>query len=303
MSAALMAMLCFTISALFAARSAYVLGSIAANFWRLVVAASLLGLVAHLVGHGLGGAAFLWFFISGLVGFGLADLCFFASLPYVGVRLTTLIINCVSAPIAAVIERFWLGTSLTQAQIILAGIIILGVSLAIDPRQQNLAIKRAPRSKGVLFALMSSLGQALGAVLSRKAFSVAAAEGVVVDGFTAAYQRVLGGLVFATIVYLLWSRSVGPHTQMASKIRIRLGIFYVVFNGIFGPTLGVAFYQLALRTTPSGIVLPIIAMTPLSVMPLTYLLDKDRPTKKAVIGSLLAVIGVVCLALQRSNGS
>ena len=51
----------------------------------------------------------------------------------------------------------------------------------------------APRSSFSSAAV--GFGQGYGAVLSRKAYAVAAAAGNRVDGGTAAYQRILGGLV------------------------------------------------------------------------------------------------------------
>jgi len=51
----------------------------------------------------------------------------------------------------------------------------------------------------VLFGVGSALGQAGGAVLSRKANEAAALTGYVIDGGTAAYQRVIGGLLMTVV--------------------------------------------------------------------------------------------------------
>jgi drug/metabolite transporter (DMT)-like permease len=37
-------------------------------------------------------------------------------------------------------------------------------------------------------------------------------------------------------------------------------------------------------------------MTPLVVMPMTYLLEGDRPTPRAISGTVIAVAGVILLA-------
>jgi len=70
---------------------------------------------------------------------------------------------------------------------------------------------------------------------------------------------------------------------------------FVVANSCTGPVLGVACYQWALRTTPTSIVLPIVATSPLLTMLLVWPIDKIRPTRRASVGGLLAVAGVAGL--------
>ena len=53
--------------------------------------------------------------------------------------------------------------------------------------------------------MLAAIGQGGGAVLSRKAFLVAAHAGQSIDGGTAAYQRIIGGIGVAAIYFaLLW---------------------------------------------------------------------------------------------------
>ena len=72
---------------------------------------------------------------------------------------------------------------------------------------------------------------------------------------------------------------------------------WIAITGLTGPTFGVACYQWALEHTPSGIVLSIVATAPLAVMPMTFWMEGDRPGKRAFIGGLLAVLGVIALGL------
>ena len=59
-------------------------------------------------------------------------------------------------------------------------------------------------------------------------------------------------------------------------------------------------YQWALSSTPTGIVLPIVALTPLVVLPFSKLIENERITARAVAGGLIAVAGVVGLKLLGS---
>ena len=52
------------------------------------------------------------------------------------------------------------------------------------------------------------------------------------------------------------------------------------------------------RTTPTGIVLAIIAMTPIVVIPFAYVFEGERPTTQSLLGGLVAIGGVVALVLS-----
>lgn len=303
MGCAFLATVFFSVSVISANRSARLLGANTANLGRVVVAAVLLALWAHLFGLGLGGGALPIFFLSGCVGFGLGDISFFHALPRLGPRLSTLLINCLAAPFAGLIEWLWLGTRLTATEVLGGMVILSGVGLALAPEQQTPIAPRA-RMAGILLGVLAGLGQALGAVISRRAFATAAAAGWQVDGGTAAYQRILGGLLIGAIpcLWLLlreWTRAGAPSSVRASAANRAAAWRWVLLNGLAGPTVGVAFYQWALKTTPSGLVMSIIATTPLVIIPFSYFLEGDRPSLRSLAGAVLAVAGVAALTLAR----
>jgi drug/metabolite transporter (DMT)-like permease len=74
---------------------------------------------------------------------------------------------------------------------------------------------------------------------------------------------------------------------------------WIPANALCGAIIGVSFYQWSLATTPSGIVLPIVACTPLVIVPLSYWLEGERPTRRSLLGGVIAVAGVVALTLVR----
>jgi len=73
---------------------------------------------------------------------------------------------------------------------------------------------------------------------------------------------------------------------------------WVVANALAGPALGVACYQWALAVAPTGIVLAIVATTPLVVIPFTMVLDGERPTVRSLVGGAVAVLGAAALACK-----
>jgi drug/metabolite transporter (DMT)-like permease len=284
----------FALTAVFANRAAQQLGCTLANLYRLLLAVIILGVWAHVAGLGLGGGAFGWFFVSGLAGFGLGGVAMFQSLPRLGSSLAMLIVQCGTVLVAATVEWRWLGTRLTGPQIAFALATVAGVILGLMPRSLPLAPRAVLRS-GIAWAVVSAVGQGVGAVLSRKAFAVAAAAHLRPDPATTAYQRALGGLVVAVIAVALVRATQGEKKSAP----LREAWPWVLANVLTGPVLGVTCYQWALSTTPAGIVQPIVATSPLATIPLAALLEHTWPRPLYFAGAVLAVAGVAGLYLVR----
>ena len=75
----------------------------------------------------------------------------------------------------------------------------------------------------------------------------------------------------------------------------RVAAPWTVANALAGPAIGVGCFQWALATTPSGVVLPIVATSPVVTIILAWFIDRTRPTRRAVAGGLIAVAGAVAL--------
>lgn len=292
-----------------ARRSVEQLGENAANLARLVLALVVMGVIAYAFGLGHGGGGLWFFFLSGIIGFGLGDIGIFYALPRIGTRLTLLLAQCLAAPIAGLAEWFWMGTTISNGQFWAIVVILAGISVALVPKQ--LVRGTLPAFLvGVAFGVLAGVGQGLGAVLSRRAYLQAhlasnwtGEQGVlenIIMGSTAGYQRLLGGLATLLLFCLLtcfvrqwrtYPRPERARDPWPDKLK------YVVLTAASGPIFGIMFFQWALATTPSVIVQPIVAMTPLLVMPLSYFLEGDRPPLRAIFGSCVSVAGVIALAL------
>jgi drug/metabolite transporter (DMT)-like permease len=198
----------FAMSAVSAGRSTRLLGAGTANLCRLTLATGFLALWAHTVGSGFAGAGLPWLFLSGVIGFGLGDLALYGAYYRLGPRLGVLLCLCLAAPLGALIEWVWLGTRLTLYQILWGAAILAGVFAALAP---DTRASIAPRAWGigVVLGAIAALGQGGGAVLTRKAFETARQAGESIDGGTAAYQRILGGLLLTAVVLLInhWRKS------------------------------------------------------------------------------------------------
>ncbi len=300
MFASLLTTVFFSFSAIFATRSIKVIGATTANLGRLALAFLFLGTYAHFFGAGMGGAGRNWFLLSGVIGMGLGDLALFAALPRLGSRLTVLMCQCLAVPIAIQAEWLWMDTRLTVPQLLWALVILIGVAVALMPSRRD--PPKVPVTRlGLLCGFLAAAGQGLGAVVSRHAYAVTTEAGTAIDGISAAYQRISGGLLITGAFFLLLSlsrRSAPARAPLDAATR-RRGWMFITLNALCGPTLGVSCYQWALATTPSGIVLPIVATTPLVIIPLTFWIEGDRPSQRSILGGAIAVAGVVALTVLR----
>ena len=294
----LLTALFFALSSLFANRSLKAVGMTRANIGRLLFAAVVLGALAHTLGQGLGGAGRNWLLLSGVVGMGIGDMAFFAALPSLGSRLTVLLTQCLAAPIGAVVEWVWLGTRVSPLQIAAGTVILAGIALALMPDRTN-PPRVTLRPVGFLLGLLSAIGQGVGAVISREASLVAQHAGQSIDGITAAYQRTLGGLLvtlaYFAIRYALRRRD-GLPSDLPTDASWR-GHGWIVANSACGAIIGVSCYQWALITTPSAIVLPLVACTPLVIIPFAIWFEGEHPSRRSLAGGLLAVAGAAVLGL------
>ena len=304
MLASFLAAFFFALNATCASHSIRAIGPARANLGRLLLATIVLALFAHTLGHGFTSASTGWFLLSGVIGMGLGDLGVYGALPLLGSRLTVLMTQCLAAPIAALGEWLWLGTRLTAAQTFWGAVILIGVAVALVPTKASPPRVRV-RPVGFLFGLLAAAGQGFGALVSRKGVNVAAAAGESVQnatfGLNAAYHRILAGLVFTAAFFFvlhLLGRLPPVFAPGAPAIRRRARL-WMIANALAGPVLGVGCYQWALATTPSGIVLPIAATTPLLAIPIAYSLEGDRPTRRSVLGGVIAVTGCIALTLAR----
>ncbi len=301
MIAAILTTLFFACSAVTGQRVAVMIGGAWGNLMRLLLATIVLGiLVLILTPDAIRGPSFRWFFVSGLIGFGLGDVALFAAYERIGSRLTILLNLCLAPLFAMALEWIWLGDGVGGKALACACLTLVGVAMAVRPGVRSPA-KGALRGSfvvGVLAAVVAGLGQGTGAVISRKAEAVALELGVSGSGITAAFQRVVAGLLFSAIAVLL-VRCLGPRAERETwKTPLDRKVApWLLGAALFGPVAGVSCFQWALQDLKSGVVLAIVALTPVVLMPLAAVIEGDRPGRLAIVGAVVAVVGVVLLNL------
>lgn len=328
MLGAVIATLLFACSAIFGQRLSRMLGGIVANFWRLVLAVCFLGALCgflfrdHFPTHP---GVFGWFFLSGIVGFGIGDVALFLAYYRIGARLTILLNLCLAPVFGAVGEYLWMGQKVTTPEMTCIAIIVAGLVLALRPDDKHPAsVQPGMVGAGVCFAVVAGMGQGLGAVISRFADAMAVTAGVemhgIGGGLSQAFVRTLGGLVVAFLCYAAYKwgtsrlkkvvpgltdrpdaprRSRRLSDAVKNPGRHRFLPFWLMGAALTGPVLGVSCFQWALQSQKSAIVLAITATSPLIVMFLARAFEKERTSPLALLGALISVSGVIAICLMK----
>ncbi len=294
----------FAGSAIFSQRSARIFGSLAANFYRLIGACLILGLVTWIAfPESIHGELFWWFFLSGLVGFGIGDVGLFMAYPRLGSRLTLLIHFCASTVMGALGDFLLLGKSLSWWEGMAAGLVLLGLAVTLRNPQDK---ARPPALvSGVVFALLSAIGMGWGTALSHLAITKAEVLGLSVPGISQAWQRSTAGVLCAGLVYVVagWAQRRFAPGRTTPLLKTRSGCtsaFWLGGTMLLGPVLGVSCYQWAIQSTgSSAIVLAVAATSTLIIIPLARWLEKDHASRTQLMGTLLAVAGVAWLCFLR----
>tara|TARA_Y100001934_G_scaffold98954_1_gene121801 strand:- start:1706 stop:2683 length:978 start_codon:yes stop_codon:yes gene_type:complete len=321
MLAALLCTLLFSLSAVTARRTTEYMGGTETNFARLIIAPLVLMVFAFLFFENVSAHfqpnIFWLLFASGAIGFGLGDIALFQAFQRIGSRLTVLIVHCVAVPLALTVEfglykfGYMEKSALTSpSQIIFAVIILAGVTIALAPKE-NPHLEKSGLWSGIGWGLIAAFGQGIGAgtmvrFITEKytEFNKLTGDEAFHAGLTVAAQRQLGGMVFTGLC--LWALRTYLKGNPASPSARALtnpgsdwtaGRRWLLLNALAGPAFGVTCYQWALLNNPTGVILPIVATTPLVVIPFAIYMKEEKPSWRSLAGGVLAVAGVVGMVM------
>ncbi|MFO7872980.1 MAG: DMT family transporter [Bacteroidales bacterium] len=292
--AALFTAMCWTVTAIAFENASRKVGSIPVNIIRLVMALVLLSIFSW-IRRGepfpMDATSFNWFWLalSGLIGFVVGDLFLFKAFTVIGSRLSLLIMTMVP-PIAAFVGWLFLGEVLEWIHLGGMALTLSGIILVIfhkhrrnspNPDTSTADIVKKASGKGIFFALMGAAGQATGLVLSKYGMAD-------YDAFSATQIRVMAGIIGFAIVIHVFKKWLAVNIALKNKHAMLL----MLLGATFGPFLGVSSSLIAVRYTATGIASTIMAISPILILPTTYLLFGHQISLKELIGAIISVAGV-----------
>lgn len=298
--AALGTALCWTVTSLSFEAAGKRIGSLQVNIIRLAIAIAFFAVVGLFtrgqpIPLDAGAHVWVWLSLSGLIGFVLGDLFLFQAFVDVGARTAMLVYSSVP-PMTAVIGWLVLGERLSPVQWLAIGLTVAGIMTVTTARAplpapaggstDTGAYAPAHRLRGIWFAALGALGQALGLVLGRYGAPV-------YDAFGATQIRAIAG--FAGFAVLFVVRRRWRHIFVA--LHDRTAMRHTVRGAFFGPFLGVSLGLYAAQRAGTGVASTIMAIVPVLLIPVAIIAFRERVTLREVVGAVLAVGGVAILFL------
>lgn len=294
--AGLLTSVCWSFTSIFFTLSGRQVGSPIVNRTRLALGLLIVSGV-HWVTQGqpwpfdAAPARWGWMALSGLVGFVLGDAALFQAFVLIGPRLSMLLM-ALSPVMGAVLAWALLGETLTDWEGLGIALALSGVAWVVtDRRNGHNAPGRTPRTYalGLLLGLGGALGQASGLILSK--------QGLAGD-FSALSGNVIR-LIAATITVWAFTALDGQAAHTVQVLRAHPGaVRFIVGGAIAGPFLGVWFSLIAVQHAPVGVASTLMSLPPILLIPLSWLIFKERITWRAVAGTALALAGVTVLFLH-----
>jgi drug/metabolite transporter (DMT)-like permease len=294
----------FALSAICATQAAATRGPAYANLGRLLLATVILGLVSLVFLPGNSQSQLPLFALGGALGFGLGGFAMMHALTRLGSTLALLTNECAAALLTTVLAWITLSATLGWMEVLALVAILGGILLALLPlvRGQNEKSPLPPQMllSGLLLAAVAASLQASSWILSKHAFTAFISEGIEFHPLHAAFQRLVGGLAAAVLLFL-FLRHQFPAARPISRKTPQFPHLWILANALAGPVLGVSAMLWAIRETANpGLVQTVVATATLVSVPLAKRLELRQLSLHYFAGALLALSGIVGLfVLQR----
>jgi drug/metabolite transporter (DMT)-like permease len=296
-SAAILTSCLWTFNSLLFTSAGRKIGSLSVNAYRTIIAVGFLA-SAHVLFLGtLVPAAtnegWLWMGLSGIVGLGIGDIGLFAAFVIIGPRRSLLMMS-LSPIFASIVAYLMLGEVISPLALIGIATTIAGVTLVILEKEESSIEDHIPkrlRNLGVILALVGAVGQGVGLVLSKK--------GIYLDA-TSVHNPLSATLIRMTVGALfVWSCALaaGRFSRLRQALNYRNAISHTAAGAFLGPFLGVTFSMVAVTYTKAGIAQTLMSLMPVLIIPVVWVLYKQRTNWRGVLGALIAVTGVAILML------
>lgn len=219
--------------------------------------------------------------VSGLLGIAISDSCFFEALKDLG-PVALVVLMMLGQIVTVVLAVVFLGERPPLLAWVAIGMILAGVVVVISGNVGS--GRHANGIRGILFGVGSVLSMSVSLIMAKIAL-------VDTDSMQATLVRMLAGTI-GVFIFGAMTRRVGAWVNpfMDAKVALRFaGTILIVTFGGFWLTM------VAFKRTDVVVANTLINTEPLFVLPLAYIILKEKITGRGIIGTLLAVTGIVIL--------
>ncbi|OUX88154.1 MAG: EamA family transporter [Alteromonas sp. TMED35] len=281
--AALGTALCWAIAARLFRGTGNAFSPLTMNFWKGLISIAILAVVLLVVQPtGLTTSTVLWLLVSGLIGIGIGDTCFFKALQSIGDSQAVLVAETLAPLFTALFAMAFIGEWITWQQWVGVAVVLFSVDMVIKARKRSTTHVFA--TSGYLYGVGAALCQAIGAVVSRDILS--AGE---IDAASAAFLRLVGGMFFVVPFIALTKTRYMPVIENGNRVWPAF-----VLATLLGTTAAIYLQMFAFAYAKAAVVQTLIATSALMSLGVAWVLG-EKATRATRIWSGVALIGVAIL--------
>jgi drug/metabolite transporter (DMT)-like permease len=274
------------------------IGALSVNAYRIIAAVIFL-IITHLILFGsiIPSASYnqwMWIGLSGVIGLGIGDFGLFASFVIIGPRRSLLIMS-LSPLYASIFAYLILNETLTYLTLLGLIVTIIGVILVIIEEEEKSYEEKLTKNKkiwGIILALIGAIGQGVGAVFAKKGIYLEA--NLIVNPLSATLIRMIIAAIFIWICVII----AGKLPELKRAIKDRQGIKSTIAGAFLGPFIGVTFSMIAVTFTEIGVAQTLMSLMPVMIIPVIYILYKQKTSIRGIFGAIIAIIGVTILFIS-----
>ncbi len=236
-----------------------------------------------------------WFWVgmSGIIGLGIGDFALFTAFIIIGPRRSVLLMAL--SPIFAAFGAFFLmGESLSLLVIIGIAVTLSGVIIVILEREEK--SDESPISKkmkiwGTVLGLIGAAGQGIGYAMAKTGMWLYPDE--LLNPLSTTLIRMIMGAIFIWMCVLV----VGKLPELRKALKDRHGMKCTAGGALIGPFIGVTLSMVAVTYIAAGVAQTLMSLMPVFIIPVIWVLYKQRTSWRGIAGAIIAVVGVAILFL------
>lgn len=288
--AAIMCALTWSVTALAFTSASRRIGSFTMSHYRMLFGVIILTFLLLIFNHriwpeNISGRDLALLATSGFMGFFICDVCLFQSYIDIGPRLGALIFN-IYPFFSAFLAWLILGERLSRFAILGMAVTITGVVWVVLEKKEEGSVRHKYFRRGILLGIGAALFQTIGMIFAKPAMGSGE-----IDPLTATFIRAIFGGAAYWVVTLICGRL----KVVLKGATDRTAVKFTILGAFFGPSFGVWLMMIAIKYAPIGIASTIMALMPVTILPMMAIFYKEKITWRMIIGAIVACLGVAIL--------
>lgn len=225
--------------------------------------------------------------ISGLLGITLGDTLFLRSLVDLGPRLS-LTITLLIPGVTVLLSLVFLQEQLSLGMFLGIIFALLGIYLVLEERTPSANDQVHKLSRGIQYGILSVISCSVSIIVSKMVLeSTSTIKAAFIRQFWGGVGLILGGMFRSKLG--AWVK------PFAAPVLLKKMIFAAFISTFLGAWCSLA----ALKYTYASIATLLNATSPLFILPLSFFMLKEKITSRAVVGALIAFVGVSIILFER----